>query len=100
MSDFNKKAPTKTEKMIFDLAVFQQEIEKNLWSTSQLVLCMALANNLKPEDLAELMINGGEKLKEFTVLLNNKMKDLVQAKNPPVPPVSQEVPEVPTIETK
>lgn len=84
-NDYQKKAPTKTERMLLDLAVFQQNMENNLFSTSQMTIVLGILGKLEPEEVAQLMVNGQDKIRGFTVRLNNKMKELVKEKQPPPP---------------
>lgn len=75
-NDYVKKEPTKTEKMIYELAMAQNQMEKGLWSTSSLVIVLALLTKQKPEEVAELLVNGDEKLKEFSAKVNEAVKKL------------------------
>lgn len=74
--DYVKKEPTKTERMLYELAVAQNQMEKGLWSTSTLVLVVAILTKQKPEDVAELMVNGDDKIKEFSEQINKIVKEL------------------------
>ncbi len=76
--DYFKKEPTKTEKMLYELAVAQHQMEKGLWSTSAVVMALALLNKIKPEELAKLIANGGAQIKEFS----EKVNKLIQEKQP------------------
>jgi hypothetical protein len=75
-NDYIKKEPTKTEKMLYELAVAQNQMEKGLWSTSTLVLVVAMLTKQKPEDVAELMVNGDEKIKQYSQQVNDVVKKL------------------------
>lgn len=80
-NDYIKKEPTKTEKMLYELAMAQNQMEKGLWSTSTLVMVMAILSKAKPEEIAELMVNGDEKIKEFSAKVNELAKKLDEAKH-------------------
>ncbi len=79
--DFKHKEPTKTEKMLYEIVMAQNSMEKGLWSTSSLVLTLALLTNQDPEKIAELMVNGDEKLKEFSKKINDAIKKLEEVKH-------------------
>ena len=81
-NDYIKKEPTKTEKMIYELAMAQHQMEKGLWSTSTVVMALAILTKTKPEDLAELMANGDPKIKEFSEKVNEIIKKKQEEKNP------------------
>lgn len=79
--DYLKKEPSKTEKMLYELAMNQHQMEKGLWSTSTVVMALAILMKVKPEDLAELMANGDTQIKEFSEKVNEKIRDLNSKKN-------------------
>ena len=81
-NDYIKKEPTKTEKMLYELAMAQHQMEKGLWSTSTVVMALAILTKTKPEDLAELMANGDVKIKEFSEKVNETIKKKQEEKNP------------------
>ena len=80
-NDYIKKEPSKTEKMIYELFMQQQQMEKGLWSTSTLVITLAMLTKQDPKAIAELMVNGDEKLKEFSKKVNEAISELEKAKN-------------------
>jgi len=75
-NDYVKKEPTKTERMLYELAMAQNQMEKGLWSTSTLVLVVAMLTKQKAEDVAELMVNGDDKIKAFSEQINKVVKEL------------------------
>lgn len=75
-NDYKQKEPSKTEKFLFDLAMNQQQMEKGLWSTSTLVISLAMLTKQDPKELAELVVNGDEKIKEFSKKVNDEIKAL------------------------
>ena len=79
--DFKQKEPSKTERMLYELAVNQNQMEKGLWSTSTLVMVSAILNKLKPEEIAELMVNGDEKIKKFSTEINEHIQKLEAKKH-------------------
>ncbi len=81
-NDYVKKEPTKTERMLYELVMAQNSIEKGLWSTSSLVMVLAMLTKQEPKEIAELMVNGDEKLREFSTKINDEIKKLEAIKHP------------------
>ncbi len=79
--DYLKKEPSKTEKMIYELVMAQNSMEKGLWSTSSLVMVLAILTKQDPKEIAELMVNGDEKLREFSGKINEEIKKLEAEKH-------------------
>ena len=80
-SDFKQKEPSKTEKMIYELAMAQNSMEKGLWSTSTLVIVMGILTGQDPQKIAELMVNGDEQIKKFSKKVNEEIKILENKKH-------------------
>ena len=80
-NDFKQKEPTKAERMIFELAMNQQQMEKAMWSTSTLVITLAMLTNQDPKAVAEMMVNGDEKLKEYSKQVNEAIAALEKEKH-------------------
>ncbi len=94
-NDFQKKEPTKNERMLFELAMNQQQIERSLWSTSAHVVALALSLGADPDKVAEFLVNGDEKVKEYSKRINEKIGELEAAKKPadnPQPEISTDAP--------
>ena len=75
-NDYIKKEPTKNERMLYELAVAQNQMEKGLWSTSSLVIILGLLTKQDPNKIADLMVNGDAQLKEFSQKINDEIKRL------------------------
>jgi non-ribosomal peptide synthetase component E (peptide arylation enzyme) len=75
-NDYLKKQPSKTESMLYELAMAQRQMENGLWSTSSLVMILAILTKQKPEEIAELMVNGDTQLKEYSDKVNEIIKKL------------------------
>ena len=75
-NDYIKKEPTKTEKMLYELYLAHDSMEKGLWSTSTVAMTLAMLNKNSPEEIAELMVNGRDKIKEFSDKINEAVKKL------------------------
>lgn len=80
-SDYLKKEPSKTEKMLYEVVMSMRQMEKGLWSTSTVVMALAILTKTKPEDLANLMSNGDSQIKEFSEKVNEHVKKLEEAKH-------------------
>lgn len=74
--DYLKKQPSKTESMLYELAMAQRQMENGLWSTSSLVMIVAILTKQKPEEIAELMVNGDSQIKDFSDKVNEIIKKL------------------------
>jgi len=79
-NDFLKKEPSKTEKILYDLALQQHSMERSLWSTSAHVVALALALGADPKKVAELMVAGDEKIKEYSKVINKEIERLEKEK--------------------
>ncbi len=75
-NDYLKKEPSKTEKMLYELAMNQHSMEKGLWSTSAHVVALGIALGADPKKIAELMVKGDDKIKEFSKNINEEIKRL------------------------
>lgn len=79
-NDYKQKEPSKAERMIYELAVNQQQMEKGLWSTSTVVMALAILTKVKPEEVAKLMFED-DKIKEFSQQVNEVIKKLEAEKH-------------------
>ncbi len=80
-NDFKHKEPSKTEKMLYELVMAHNQMEKGLWSTSTVVMALAILTKQDPEKIAELMVNGDAQLKEYSQKINEAIKKLEEAKH-------------------
>jgi hypothetical protein len=80
-SDFKGKEPTKAEKMFYELAMQQQQMERALWSTSAHVVALGVLLGADPQKIAEIIVGGDDKIKEYSNKVNEAIKAL-EAKNP------------------
>ena len=74
-NDFKHKEPSKTEKVLYELMMNQQNMERALWSNSSVVMAVAMLTGTDPKKVAELLTND-EKLKEFSGQINEEIKNL------------------------
>ncbi len=79
--DYLKKEPSKAEKMIYELVMAQNSMEKGLWSTSTVVMVLAMLAKQEPKAIAQLMVNGDEKIREFSSQINEEIKKLEEEKH-------------------
>jgi hypothetical protein len=82
--DFQKKEPSKTEKLIYELFMQQQQMERGLWSTSAHVVALALALGADPVKVGEFMADEA-KMKEYSEKVNEVMNKLQKEKQPVSP---------------
>ena len=84
-NDFKKKEPTKTEKVLYELMMRQEVTDRNLWTTSAHVIGLGMLLSIKPEQIAEFLVNGQEKIKEYGTQINlaiDKLEKERQAARP------------------
>jgi hypothetical protein len=80
-NDFKQKEPSKTERMLYELVMAHNQMEKGLWSTSTVAMALAMLTKQDPKEIAELMVNGDAKLKEYSQKINDEIKKLEEAKH-------------------
>jgi hypothetical protein len=78
--DFLKKEPTKTEKVLYELMLGQQELDRRVFSNAAHILAVGLVAGLDPEKVAEMMDNDA-KIKEYSDKVNAKLKELHEARH-------------------
>lgn len=78
--DFLKKEPTKNEKMFYELAMRQEMLDRNLWTTSAYVTALGILLNVDPEKIAELLASDNEKVKEYSKKINEAIDRIEAAK--------------------
>ncbi len=79
--DFNKKAPTKNEQMFYELAAHQDRMQHALWTNSSFMTALAKILNVAPEKIAEMMVNGNEEIKDFSMKINSSIEALEKEKH-------------------
>lgn len=80
-NDFKHKEPSKTERMLYELVMAHNQMEKGLWSTSSVAISLAFLTKQDPKEIAELMVNGDAKLKEYSQKINDEIKKLEEEKH-------------------
>jgi len=79
-NDYLKKEPSKNEKMMYQLAMAQQQMEKGLWSTSAHMVAIGILTKVEPEEVAKILASGDEKIKEYSEKVNEAVKKLQEEK--------------------
>ena len=75
-NDFKKKEPTKTEKVLYELMMRQEMMDRSLWTTSAHVIALGKLLNIAPEKVAEILVNGNEEIKEYGNKINEAIAKL------------------------
>ncbi|MCL5774682.1 MAG: hypothetical protein M1333_00555 [Patescibacteria group bacterium] len=75
-NDFKQKEPTKTEKVLYELMMRQEMTDRNLWTTSAHVIGLGMLLDIKPEQVADLLVNGQDKIKEYGQKINEAIEKL------------------------
>jgi hypothetical protein len=71
--DFLKKEPSKTERMLYELAMHQETIERRQLTNSAHILAMGMLLNVDPEKIAALLANPDDKVKEYGDKINKAL---------------------------
>lgn len=79
-SDFKRKEPSKTEKVLYELFVQQQGMHQNLTTNSAHIVAMSIILGVEPEKVAELLINGSDKIKDYSEKINRAIDKLEEAR--------------------
>lgn len=79
MKDFQKKEPTKNEKMIFELAMHQQSMDRSTATNSAFIAAVALIQNIDPKKVAEFLTTGHDKIKEYSDKINEAIAEIEKA---------------------
>ncbi len=79
MKDFQRKEPTKNEKMIFELAMHQQSMDRSTATNSAFIAAVALMQNIDPKKVAEYLTTGHDKIKEYSDKINQAIAEIEKA---------------------
>ena len=82
-NDYLKKEPSKTEKLMYELMMHQQQLENQTFSNSMTVLAVALALGADAEKIAKFLTTDKEKIKEFGKSINEAIDKLRPKKEAP-----------------
>lgn len=75
-NDYLKKQPNKTEKMLYELFVRQDEFGHSLYSTNSFLAAVGLISKIEPAKIAEMLTEKREELKEYTKQVNEKIEEI------------------------
>ncbi len=78
-NDFKRKEPNKTEKVLYELFMQQQGMERALTTNSALLVSLAMLMKIEPEKLAEALIDN-DKIKEYSGKINKKINELEESR--------------------
>ncbi|MDE2311590.1 MAG: hypothetical protein KGJ93_00665 [Patescibacteria group bacterium] len=79
-NDFKRKEPNKTEKVLYELFMQQQHLHQNLVTNSAHIVALSLLLNIEPEKIAELLVNGNDKIKDYSDKINKSIDKLEETK--------------------
>ncbi len=79
--DYLKKEPSKTEKVLYELYMQTQIMDRNLMTNSALLCAIAMEKGINPQKLAEILIKDNEKIKEYSKALNEEIGKLEKEKH-------------------
>lgn len=68
--DYLKKEPTKNEKMLYELAMRMEMMDRSHYSMSMHLLALGKALNISPEKMAEMLTAKTEDLQEYGKQIN------------------------------
>jgi ABC-type Zn2+ transport system substrate-binding protein/surface adhesin len=80
-NDFKSKEPTKAERAIYELAMRQEMQDRSLMTNSALLVSLGILLDVKPEDMAEMLINKNDKIKEYSTKINEIIDKLEKEKH-------------------
>ncbi len=78
-TDYQKKEPSKTEKVLMELMLQHHDINHRTSTNSALVVAACILLGVSPEKLAEQMVTGQDKIKEFSQKVNAELDRLSEA---------------------
>jgi aldehyde:ferredoxin oxidoreductase len=77
--DYKRKEPNKTEKVLYELFMQQQGMERALTTNSALLISLAIQMKIEPEKLAE-MLTENDKIKDYSNKINKKIDEMETAR--------------------
>ncbi len=80
-NDFKHKEPSKTEKVLYELMMAQQGMERAMWSNSSVIMALAMLQGVDPEKVAQVLVNDDAKMKEYGNKVNEAIKRLEEKKH-------------------
>lgn len=80
-NDYLKKEPSKTEKILYELMMHSQMLDRNLVSNSAHIVALGIILGVKPEKVAELLVSGDEQIKDYGKKINEEIDRLSKPKD-------------------
>ncbi len=80
MKDYLKKEPSRTERALYEMAMHLQHLDRSLVSTSAHIVALGLLLDVKAEKVADILVNGNDKIKEYGQAINAEIDKLEGAK--------------------
>lgn len=82
MKDYLKKEPSKNDRAIYEIALHLQHLDRSLISNSAHMVALGILLDVKPEKIAELLVNSNEKIQEYGKAINEAIDKLEKEKHP------------------
>lgn len=80
-NDFKKAEPTKTERVLYELAMRLEMNDRSLHSTSAHVIALSIALGVDPAKVAEILTDD-EKIKDYAKKINESIDKMAKDKEP------------------
>ncbi len=80
-NDFKKAEPTKTERVLYELAMRLEMNDRSLHSTSAHVIALSIAMGVDPAKVAEILTDD-EKIKDYAKKINEAIDKMAKDKEP------------------
>ena len=90
MKDYMKKEPSRNERALYEMAMHLQHLDRSLVSNSAHMVALGMLLDVKPEKIADILVNGNEKIKEYGQAINAEIDKLETAKRAKTPEVEPE----------
>lgn len=75
-NDFKSKLPTKTEKIIYDMAMQMHDMDHRLYSVSSHVLALGMLLKADPEKMAEYLTGDDAKIRDYAQKINASIQKI------------------------
>ncbi len=85
MKDYLKKEPTRSERALYEMAMHLQHLDRSLISNSAHAVALGMLLDIKPEKIAEILVNSNDKIKEYGQAINAEIEKLESAKRAKTP---------------
>lgn len=79
-NDFKSKLPTKTEKLIYDMAMQMHDMDHRLYSVSSHVLALGMLLKVDPDKMAEYLTGDEAKIRDYAQKINEAIQAIQKTK--------------------